>query len=408
MVKKALSVLATCLAISLILTGCMIETPPITTTPPEEEPSTTEPAPPATVQDESEESQPEKQQSVDEEVTSPEGGVIQEEEATPPSEPETPLTIQESTIQLPEVVKEVTESTELIYRDYTWVYGGKEWTWELEIPQSLYDYYKGTPRPPTDNYSIYVTHPWDDIFIGDLVSGIEEVAQEEGYSEFEKVEFTNTFVQSLPYTADSVTTSYDEYPRYPLETLVNNGGDCEDTAILLASLLDEMGYGVILLYFPGEHTAVGILGGEEIYGYYWEYDGDKYYYIETTNTGWGVGQCPEEYQGAYAYYHVLTPTPILVHTWSATGKGSIVELEVIVQNLGSAIADDVYIFAGFDAGEDMFWNIQESELFDVGVNQQVIVKLYLQIPFGEYTRLGIQIVDDGYAMDESYSDWFNT
>jgi len=56
----------------------------------------------------------------------------------------------------------------------------------------------------------------------------------------------------------------------------------------------------------------------------------------------------------------------------------------------------------------LFWNIQESELFDVGVNQQVIVKLYLQIPFGEYTRLGIQIVDDGYAMDESYSDWFNT
>ena len=41
----------------------------------------------------------------------------------------------------------------------------------------------------------------------------------------EKVNLVITFVQSLPYTSDSVTTAFDEYPQYPMETLVEYGGN---------------------------------------------------------------------------------------------------------------------------------------------------------------------------------------
>lgn len=335
------------------------------------------------------------------------------------SPPQTPLTTPSPapseqpptpppTVGLPEVIEGGEQSTELITRNYVWVYGGKEWTWELQIPQSLYDYYQGIPRPPTPNYSVYVTHPSDDKFIELLVLEFKRVAQEEGFSDLQKVGLATSFVQSLPYTADSVTKTCDEYPRYPIETLVDNGGDCEDTSILTASLLYQLGYAVILIIFPDEHCAVGVLGGEGIYGTYFKHNEGNYFYLETTNTGWGIGMIPEEYEGAKARIFDMVPTPVLTHTWSATGKGSVVELEVTVQNLGSAAAYDVYVLAGFDAGGNKLWNPEESSLFQVLVNRQVTVKFSLRAPLGEHTRLVIQIVDDGYPVDESCSEWFDT
>lgn len=309
---------------------------------------------------------------------------------------------------LPAVIQEVPQYTGLISSNYAWVYGGKEWTWELQIPQALYDYYREIPRPPTQNYSVYVTHPLDDTYIDYLVDEIRKAARQEGFDELETVEFAANFVQSLPYTPDSVTVPYDEYPRYPIETLVDNGGDCEDTSILMASLLNRMGYGVVLIIFPGSHCAAGVLGGEGIYGTYWEHNGRKYFYLETTNIGWGIGDIPKEYKGATAHIFDMAPVSILTHDWSATGRGSTVELEVTVQNLGSAPADSIYILAGFDAGGGMLWNPEQSHLFQVLVNHQVTVKFSLQAPLDKHTRLVIQIVEDDYAVDESYSEWFDT
>jgi len=308
---------------------------------------------------------------------------------------------------LPEIIEEVQPSTGLIDREYEFVYGGKTWTWELQIPQSLYDYYKGKQRPPTQNYSVYVTHPLDDTIVSVIVSEIERIAQEEGYTELEKVEFTNTFVQSLPYTADSVTTPFDEYPRYPVETLVDNGGDCEDTSILLASFLNTMDYAVILIEFPGRHCAVGVLGGEGIYGHYFEYNDGKYYFIETTDTGWGVGGIPEEYLDAKAFLFDMTPTPILTHDWNARGKGSFVELEVTVENLGSAPSYDTYVLAGFDAGGGLLWNPQESQHFTLDIHERIDITFNLKVPVVEQTRLVIQIAREDYAVDESHSEWID-
>lgn len=352
----------------LILAGCSSPASPIPEEPPPQTPSTTPSPTPS--------------------------------EPPPPPPPLPP-------VELPGVIEEEQQSTELITRNYAWTYGGEQWTWELPIPNSLYNYYQEIPRSPTPNYSIYVTHPLDDTFIELLVSKFEKAAQEKGFSDLQKVEFAISFVQSLPYTTDSVTTPYDEYPRYPIETLVDNGGDCEDTSILTASLLYELGYGVVLIIFP-EHCAVGVLGGEGIYGSYFNHDGGKYFYLETTNTGWGIGIIPEEYEDAKANIFDMAPTPILTHTWSATGKGNVVEIEVTVQNLGSATAYDVYVLAGFDAGGGKSWNAEESGLFQVPISSQVTVVLNLLVPLEEHTRLIIQIADDGYAVDESFSEWFDT
>jgi len=307
-----------------------------------------------------------------------------------------------------QIIAEPTYSPDTIIRQYEWSYDGQEWQWILSIPQSLYDYYVELPRVPTEDYSIYVTHPKDDEYIDTLIDKIEEVAADTGYDEMETVNFAVSFVQSLPYAVDNVTTSYDEYPRYPIETLVDNGGDCEDTSILMADILNEMGYGTVLLSLPN-HMAVGILGGDEMSGTYWPHNDGKYYYLETTGSGWEIGELPPEYTEESASIYDITPVPILTHDWSAESSWfNKMDLTITVENLGTDTASDVYIYAAFDAGGDMVWNAEESQHFDLGPDQSITTTMQLNMPEGEYTRLLVQIVDDGYSVDKSYSEWFDT
>jgi hypothetical protein len=304
-------------------------------------------------------------------------------------------------------------SSELISRDYKYEYGWKEWTWNLQIPQAAYDYYKALPRSNTANYSIYVTNPLDDPYINKLVEELQRLSKQEGYTEFETVSFAAAFVQGLEYTSDLVTEGYDEYPRYPIETLVDKGGDCEDTAILAASIIRGMGYGVVLLVFPKTadspgHCAVGVAGEKGMPGCYWEYNGRCYYYLETTGKNWEIGETPDKYQRASARIYPMIPVPILAHDWTIKANGNYAQLEVTVSNLGSADAQSVYVYAGFDAGNNQTWNHQVSPTFKLGVNQTQIATLNLLPPRDKYTRLIIQIIYGGYAVDESYSTWFDT
>ena len=109
-------------------------------------------------------------------------------------------------------------------------------------------------------------------------------------------------MQGLTYTFDNVTAEADEYPQYPIETLFNQKGDCEDMSILTAALLKEMGYNVVLIYLPSGHMGSGI-SLPDINGWSYKYNGTSYYYIETTETGYYPGMMPLKYQWQSAYIY---------------------------------------------------------------------------------------------------------
>jgi hypothetical protein len=102
----------------------------------------------------------------------------------------------------------------------------------------------------------------------------------------EKGEFVIDFVQRLPYVPDDVSKGFDDYTKFLTETLAELGGDWADTAIMLASLLEAepFNYDMVLIQ-PPSHMAAGIWR-QDPRGYYWEYDGRKYAYVETTGEGW--------------------------------------------------------------------------------------------------------------------------
>jgi hypothetical protein len=188
------------------------------------------------------------------------------------------------------------------HREFEWSYSGLSWTWSLDIPKSLYNTYQGVSdsertRNGFEGYGFLVTTR--DSYVIMLATKLNESASTKGYDAYDTVSFILAFVQSLPYTSDLVTTGYDEYPRFPVETLVDGGGDCEDTSILFATMTRILNYDTIFIC-PPNHCAVGIWG-KNLEGSYYTYQGKTYFYCETTGDGWGIGQLPAEYKGVSAH-----------------------------------------------------------------------------------------------------------
>lgn len=291
---------------------------------------------------------------------------------------------------------------EIVTKEYQWRYKGY-WQWTLRIPEELYFYYQGIPRAPIEDYSIYVTHPGDDPYIEELATSLKQKAVEEGFNSEETVNFIASFVQQcIEYKSDLETKQKQEYPRYPLETLVDGTGDCEDKSILTAAMLQAMDYEVVLLSFP-EHMAVGV-AVTITSPWYCDYEGRRYYYLETTRGGWEVGEFEEMYQGIEPTAYKLVPTPVLrlteyeyiIHRrWF---QSDTLTLEVKVTNWGTADAQGAYICAFFAGGED---KAKQSSPFDLEFGHQVfpITIEELLMP-SEGRTLWLQLFHNGIVVDE--------
>jgi len=304
---------------------------------------------------------------------------------------------------VPLTLSEASQISKKITRHYSWDFSGVEWHWTLRVPESIYDYFREIPRPDTKDYSVYVTHPLDDSCINKLAVEINRIAKKHGFDDREKIHFVSAFVQSLPYTLDSETTIFEDYPRYPIETLTDVGGDCEDTSILLGSMLEKMGYDIVLVHFPRTekkrpHYGVGVaLDGA--YGTNWEINGEKYYYLETTRMGWKIGAISASWSSINPAIYELKPAPFLVPSWNMIEESGISQVEVNIENIGSAKANNVYVEAivyvdGGDSVLDDPMNIlsNKSPEFSLFPNESKLIRLELQAPLNEHDLLSIQVI----------------
>ena len=135
--------------------------------------------------------------------------------------------------------------------------------------------------------------------IQNLAQKLMRLSQPQNFMAYELLCFTLAFVQQgINYAHDvsPQTGEIVEYPKYPIETLTEQTGDCEDQAILMASLLKNMGFDVALLILP-THVALGVSGFTGLKGVTLvdPTSGKQYYYTETTVHGWLPGQIPQEF-----------------------------------------------------------------------------------------------------------------
>lgn len=194
---------------------------------------------------------------------------------------------------------------------YNWKYNNDEYQISYNFDPERYAYYKNQNHLIIEykDYINFVTK--EERAVTDIALMLRNLSYEEGFDKLNEINFVMSFVQSLKYSEDNLTAGVGEYPRYPIETLVDQTGDCEDTAALLISLLEALDYEAAMILIPDAwenygHAAVGVnlTGAEGIY--YISNEGEEnemgYYYAETTAEGWKLGEMPDlDSRSAYVY-----------------------------------------------------------------------------------------------------------
>ena len=167
-------------------------------------------------------------------------------------------------------------------RTVQWNYGGYTFTDQITFNYRDYIYYKGLSKTqPNENYA---TEHSGQAYLLQLAKVLDKDANELGYTGYRLAEYLTAFVQqAIPYKKDPYNNGWD-YPKYPIETLIEQGGDCEDKATLLVVLLKTFGFDAVLVSLPG-HMAAAINCAN--CNSYYNYNGKKYAFIETTVKGWG-------------------------------------------------------------------------------------------------------------------------
>lgn len=178
----------------------------------------------------------------------------------------------------------------------TWNYSAygneaaRDYTVRVDIQAEDYYAYRAIKRIDDQNlqgYSIYVTP--NDPVIKEIATQLKIIATSKGYNQYEAANFVLSFVQDIPYELDRESIGLDNYPRYPVETLIDGAGDCEDVAALFASLIKSPSFNMdaVLVYLTNEmtgHMAVGLnfgLPADPIVAT-WTYACKVYYYCEAT------------------------------------------------------------------------------------------------------------------------------
>ncbi len=183
-------------------------------------------------------------------------------------------------------------------------YGQDGWTYWIKIPFDTYF-----------NYRLYNDHSVSRTSYQALANSAEDFCEENDVqfiaetvrkccvNQNDDEEVANAllnFVQdkgefepSLHYISEE-----DDMPKYPIETICEGGGDCEDLTILYVSLLESLGFDTILIVIPGHCFAGVALDSAPTWGDGWflTYEGTDYYTCETTTEGWRVGDLPDSSQ----------------------------------------------------------------------------------------------------------------
>ena len=185
------------------------------------------------------------------------------------------------------IEKQDTPSTgESFSRLYHWTYGGQSRQLAVSIPSDLYSWAVAQSRDtwPYRDYDEYVLNPLDDALMESIAASLTLDCYDQ------TVNNALAFVQTcIRYQSDP---GMFEYPRFPAETLVDEAGDCEDSAILYASIIRTLGYGALLVSVDtnddgtADHMVVFVPVGDSYdVPSLWEYGGRLYALAETAVEG---------------------------------------------------------------------------------------------------------------------------
>lgn len=198
----------------------------------------------------------------------------------------------------------------LVTREFSWEYDGGSYTLRLDIDYSDVQYAKNyyTPhertseRPEHERDKTFVTLSYTDPYMAgymeEIVNSLID-SYKENHSEIEAYDFLNyilVFTQNIEYRSDFDSTGYDEYWKFPLETIFDRCGDCEDTMLLFVAIAHqcrdilEFDYRLSLQLMP-DHACAGVIVDTTTE---YQKNPDGFIFGETTATGYDLGEIPDK------------------------------------------------------------------------------------------------------------------
>jgi len=174
--------------------------------------------------------------------------------------------------------------------------GSTNYQLTVSVTSSLYEYYRNKDHNVYSyDFAKFVTP-----------NSLEPIADDLWSIYNNDEDFANgvlMIVHQIPYVESGP-------PKYPVETIVENEGDCDLFSFIAASIMKAGGLDVVLLLYETQsHMNVGVHLSEEPNDarsavYYYTHDGKRYYVAECTGDdwrhGWRVGECPDILQGVSA------------------------------------------------------------------------------------------------------------
>ncbi|MDB3879360.1 transglutaminase-like domain-containing protein [bacterium] len=214
--------------------------------------------------------------------------------------------------------------------DYYWTFDSNQYHLEKILNYTTYSYYRSLDHSidwsnaesyddVIPQYARFSTP--DAPYVQELALELKNISIQSGYTtNVEIAEFIYSFVGAIPYQydLDSAGNTTDK-PKYPIEMMYENGGDCEDASALYISLVESLGYDAALMLgqvkaseddeWGGHAWAVINMPAVTGEGYYGE--GDKssvfFYFVETTgyyDGSSGIGQNPWYEMANTSFYDV--------------------------------------------------------------------------------------------------------
>ena len=200
--------------------------------------------------------------------------------------------------------------------EHTWTFGGVTYTIRLDMLYS--DVFWYTYSDPYGNIRLSLTdpayvsnyHTVDDGTLLELMRMLS--AYGSGMDRTEFARFVLSFVQTIPYVTDEDSVGEREYWKYPLETLWDGGGDCEDSTILYDTLMLMAGYDVAFVLFQ-DHAMSAV--SVDVDGHSLTRDGIVYVFCETTTVS-EIGLTSKGHTEDDVYYWC----PVVVGSGTDTDK----------------------------------------------------------------------------------------
>lgn len=163
-------------------------------------------------------------------------------------------------------------------RKFQWEFDGHIFEATFTVPIESYGHYRSVVK--NLRYEQYAKEDSTFPYLFSFAIALHKNVARYSYDDEKMVRYIVKFVQSLPYRSDPA--GFCEYPKYPIETLLENG-DCEDKSLLLSALMGTFfGSQKSVLVLLPEHMACGIMCTEHEGEYYYRYNNAKYYFCETT------------------------------------------------------------------------------------------------------------------------------